>query len=62
MYGFHFVIVYQNESKTRALPLTCDEGHIRYFVAGCDARKAVESDAAAAEYGYEIICLGCGEQ
>lgn len=62
MYGFHFVIIYNNKSKTVCFPLAYPDGHIRYFVAASDARRAIKDSDSAQKYGYEIHCLGMGEQ
>ena len=64
MYGFHFVIIYQNETKTKAGAFMSASGSIAYFLTASDARNTLkrEGNEDAEKYGYEIHCLGEGEQ
>lgn len=60
-YGKHFVMIYSQDGRT-AMPMVDADGEVAFYVTVSDARQIAQKHALCLAFGYEIHCMGDGEE
>lgn len=60
-YGKHFVMIYSQDGNL-VIPMTKSDGEVALYITASDARIVAEKQALCLAFGYEIHCMGSGEE
>jgi hypothetical protein len=60
-YGKHFVMILSQDGKM-VMPMTEPDGEVALYITASDARMVAKKHALCQAFGYEIHCMGDGEE
>lgn len=60
-YGKHFVMMYSQDGN-HAMPIVDGRGDVCLYITATDARNAIKDHPFAKAFGFEVFCMGNGEE